>query len=188
MIGIGLWIERAATSPLFSEEGAVHDRCLSAVQARLLEINWPAVHSVTGGSDVALDPSAIVVKKLPLERIYKRTDSPLPLPCIIITPQRASASPTAGVTDRDDYVRPCLVTMVMTDNAEPTLQLNLDVIALWQQKAERAFHNQRLPGVAEVLIASVEPAESVIPIAWGHNVLASAVLLKFTCREPRGLS
>jgi hypothetical protein len=51
-----------------------------------------------------------------------------------------------------------------------------------------AFHNQRLAGVDEVVICHVEPAESIIPIAWGHNVLASAVLLKFTCREPRGLT
>jgi hypothetical protein len=78
--------------------------------------------------------------------------------------------------------------MVMADNTEPTLALNLDVMQMWQEKVMHAFHNQRLPGVAEVIIGHVEPAESVIPIAWGHNVLASAVLLKFTCREPRGLT
>jgi hypothetical protein len=191
MIGVGLWIERPRTttpSSLLSPTAAVHSRCLDAVKARLQEVSWPAVHPVTGGSDIELALSSIVVKKLPLERVYKRPDSPLALPCIILTPQRVMAPPTAGVTDRDDYVRPCLVTMVMADNEEPTLQVNLDVMQSWQEKVMHAFHNQRLPGVDEVIIGHVEPAESVIPIAWGHNVLASAVLLKFTCREPRGLT
>lgn len=190
MIGIGLWIERpvAALPPALITTGAVHYRCLYAVQARLQEISWPAVNDLAGGADLPLQLSSIVVKKLPLERVYRRPDSPLPLPCIILTPQRVMASPTAGVTDRDDYQRPCLVTMVMADNEEPTLQINLDIMSLWQEKVMHAFHNQRLPGVDEVIIGHVEPAESVIPIAWGHNVLASAVLLKFTCREPRGIT
>jgi hypothetical protein len=78
--------------------------------------------------------------------------------------------------------------MVMKDNAEATLELNLDVMSLWQEKISHAFQNQRLTGVPEVIIGTVEPAETVIPIAWGQNVLASALLLKFRCREPRGLT
>jgi hypothetical protein len=78
--------------------------------------------------------------------------------------------------------------MVMKDNAEPTLALNMDIMDLWQEKIEHAFHNQRLPGVSEVVIGYAEPAEAVIPQAWGHNVLASAVMLRFLCRESRGLT
>ncbi len=189
MIGIGLWTARSSVSPpMTSDAEAVHYRCLAAVQARLQDVSFPAVHDVGGGSDIPLQLTSIVVKKLPMERVYSRKDSPLPLPCIIITPQRVTAPPTAGVTTHDDYQRPCLVTMVMADNEEATLQVNLDVIGLWQEKVMHAFQNQRLPGVAEALICHVEPAESIIPIAWGRNVLASAVLLKFTCREPRGLT
>ena len=190
MIGIGLWIERpiAYVASLLDETAAVHYRCLLGVVARLREISFPAVNSVFGGDDIQLTLASIVAKKLPLERIYKRADEPLALPAIIVTPQRPSAPPTLGVTSSDDYLKPCMITMVMADNAEPTLQLNLDVMCLWQQKVMRAFHNQRLPGVDEVLIGLAEPAEVVIPIAWGHNVLASAVMVKFTCREPRGIT
>ena len=187
MLSIGFW-NPGGTATLISTGSSVHYRCLYAVQARLQLLTYALVHDHAGGADIALLTSSIVVKKLPLERIYKRTDSPVPLPCIIITPQRSTASPTQGVTSSDDYVKPCLVTMVMADNAEPTLQLNLDVMSLWQEKVMRAFHNQRLDAVSEVLICAAEPAESVIVQAWGNNVLASAVLLKFTCREARGLS
>jgi hypothetical protein len=75
----------------------------------------------------------------------------------------------------------------MRDNQESTLQLNLGVMSKWQEIVMRAFQNQRLPGVGEVVICHVEPADAVIPIAWGHDVLASAVLLRFNTREPRGI-
>ena len=168
---------------------AVHFQLLQQTVVRLQAITWPAVHDLAGGPDIDLDiDHSIVWLKLPLERIYKRPDSPIALPCIIVTPQRVQASPTAGGNSYDDYVRPCLVTMVARDNQEPSLQLNLDVMALWEQLVMHAFHNQRLPAVTQVLICACEPAETVIPVAWGQNVLATAVLLKFNCREPRGLN
>ena len=174
--------------PATSDEQAVHYQCLQATVAVLQTIGFPAAHNPAGGADIPLQFGSIVAKKLPLERIYTRPDSPLPLPAVIVTPQRTQAPPMAGVTDRDDYTRPCLVTMVMADNEEPTLQINLDVMALWQEKVMHAFHNQRLSAVPAAYLCHVEPAETVIPQAWGRNVLASAVLLKFICREPRGLT
>lgn len=188
-VGIGLWIVRptAVLTPVSSTD-SVHYRCLAAVQTRLQSASFPAAKDPEGGDDIPLLLSSIVVKKLPLERIYRRATQPLALPCVLITPQRAGAVPTAGTNEHDDYTKPVLVTMILPDNEEPTLQLNLDVISLWQERVMRAFHNQRLPGVSEVLIGYAEPAESVIPVGWGHNVLASAVLLKFVCRETRGLS
>lgn len=187
MINIGLWIGRPLTYTPGVLTGAVRNRVLAAVKARILEITFPDVTHPDGGA-ASLSSDSVVVKKLALERIYKRLDVPVSLPCIIITPQRSTAVPTAGTLSYDDYVRPVLVTIVMADNAEPTLQLNLDIISLWQEKIERAFHNQRLAGVPEVLIGAAEPAETVVPNAWSQNVLVSAVLLKFTCREPRGLT
>jgi hypothetical protein len=134
MVGVGLWIEvpSLVLAPLLIPDASVHYRCLYGVKARLYYVTFPATHDLGGGTDIPLLLSSIVVKKLPLERIYKRPDSPLPLPCIILTPQRVMAPPTAGVTDRDDYLRPVLVTMVMADNTEPTLQVNLDIMSLWQ--------------------------------------------------------
>ena len=167
---------------------AIHFQLLTQSQTVLQAIEFPAVQDLSGGPDISLDPNSIVVIKFPLERLYKRTDEPLALPCILITPQRVQAPPTLGVNSFDDYLRPVLVTMVMRDNQEPTLQLNLDVMAMWQQLVMHAFHNQRLAGVSQALICAVEPAEVIIPVAWSNNVLASAVSLKFTCREPRGLN
>lgn len=189
MIGIGLWNQMPAVSPpALDGTESVQYRCLYAIQSRLSNVAFPDVKDIAGGADIPLQLSSIVVKKLPIERIYNRKNSPLPLPCIIITPQKEAAPPTAGVTDKDDYTHNCLVTMVMADNEEPTLVLNLGIISLWRQKTMRAFQNQRLPGVRESLITTVEPAEAVIPAAWGRNVLASAVLIKPVCRETRGLT
>jgi hypothetical protein len=191
MVGIGLWLTRPWTGdppPILSVYESVHSRCLYAVQSRMREVTWPAPSSPKTGDPVPLLNSSIVVRKLPMERIFSRRDNPVPLPCIIITPQRVMAPPTQGLTSYDDYLRPVLVTIVMSDNAEPTLQLNLDVITMWLEMVEHAFQNQRLAGVVEVINASVEPAETIIPSAWGSNVLAAAVLLRFVCREPRGLN
>lgn len=190
MIGVGLWVARpniSLTASLLSATESVQMRCLAAVQNRLQQAAWPAVKSVTGGADIQLPVESILVKKIPLERVYSNT-KPYSLPCILITPPRPMASATEGVNSADDYGKHVLVTMVMSDNSEPTLYVNLDVISKWQEIVMRAFQNQRLAGVSEVLICHVEPAEAIIPIAWGRNVLASAVLLKFTTREPRGLN
>jgi hypothetical protein len=154
----------------------------------LQQASWPSVRSADDSEDLQLAVDSIVVHKIPLERAYARKEDPLQLPCIIITPPRLTASATAGVNTSDDYGKPCLVTMVMSDRQEPTLQLNLSPMSMWQQIVMRAFQNQRLPGVSEVVICHVEPAEAVIPVAWGRQVLASAVLLRFTSREPRGLT
>lgn len=187
MIGIGLWLQRPwYVSVLTEYTDAVHSRCLSAVQLRIQDLEFPAPTHPISEEEMPLAHTSVVVKKLPLERIYKKLN--VTLPCIIITPGKTTASPTEGVNARDDYRRPCLVTVVMPDNAENTLELNLDIALLWQEKIMRAFHNQRLAGVPEVVICQAEPAESVIPAAWGNNVLASAVLLRFRSREARGLT
>jgi hypothetical protein len=190
MIGIGLWLERPwAPLPVYTGgTAAVRFRCLSAVQSRLREIAWPDVHDPGGGDDISLESESIIVKKWPSARVYERKDEPVALPCILITPGLDAGMPTSGPTTSDDYVRPCVVTMIMMDNAEPTLLLNLDVMELWREKVMHAFQNQRLPGVTEAIICHVKPSDPVNLTAWGHNVLASTVTLNFTCREPRGLT
>lgn len=189
MIGIGLWQLWPSVSPdLLGDSPAVHYACLYAVQSTLRTTSFPAVQDPAGGDDIALSTASIVVKKLPLEEIFKRTTQPLSLPCILITPSttRVVVPPTAGPLTHDDYVRPVIVTMIMKDNKEPTLQVNLGTIALWQQQVTRAFHNQRLAGVSESVITHAEPYEYLIPAAWGNHLLATSVLLKCTTREPRG--
>lgn len=165
---------------------AIHYQCLTAVQSRLRLINFPAAHDTGGGSDVPLASTSIVVWKTPL--LFYRPDVPLPLPAIIVNDQTEEGNATAGVTNRDDWVRPVLVTMGMADNMEATLQVNQDVMAMWRQLVSHAFHNQALAGVAGVWNCSVKPVRAFTPAAWGQQVLASALSLRFISREPRGLN
>jgi hypothetical protein len=79
-----------------------------------------------------------------------------------------------------------LVTILDRDNQEPTLQANLDRHLLWRQQIARAFRNQRLNGVPEVINAEVESAEGLLEESWKRELMTSAVLLRFTSRESRG--
>lgn len=156
---------------------SVHYACLLAAQSRVKLLNLADV-----------DADNVVVKKLPIDRIIKRKDNPLPLPCVLLTPMRQTMDPKEGVTSKDDVVYPVLCSVIAADNQEPTLEANLSRQMLWIQQIARAFRNQRLPGVASVVITSVNPMDVVAPPLWNQNVMASGLILNFRSREPRGLS
>mgnify|MGYP001585030451 CR=1 FL=1 len=131
--------------------------------------------------------ASVVVKKLPMERTFAAQGG-IALPCVLITPQTERMPPLAGTNIKDDITYGVLVTLIASDNQEKTLALNLDRLTLWRERIAKAFRNQRLPGVDSVITASAEPADTVIPAAWAKNLLASAILLRFTSREARGLT
>ena len=155
---------------------STHFQILEAVQAVIKTL------TLAGVAD-----DSVVVKKLPLERVVELPDG-VALPAILITPQREIMPPTAGVTSFDDVLYGVLLTMIEADNQEDTLALNLDVVTLWRQRIAQAFRSQGLSAVATVYTATVEPADVVIPAAWNANLLGSAMLIRFTNREPRGLT
>lgn len=151
---------------------SIHTRCLAAAQARVRSL------ALAG-----LPNSAVVIEKLPVTR---NLASGIGLPAILLSPHRAAMPSTAGTNSLDDVHYDVLVTILDRDNQEPTLQANLDRHLLWRQKIARAFRNQRLNGVPEVINAEVEPAEGLLDEAWKRELMTSAVLLRFTSRESRG--
>lgn len=158
---------------------STHYQILVAVQA--------VIQSLTLAG---LDNDSVVVKKLPLERAFDpETANPVvALPCVLITPVREIMPPTAGVTSFDDVLYGVLVTTVGKDNQEKTLAADIDTFTLWRQRIAMAFRSQGLSAVATVYNAVVEPADVVIPSAWHANLFASALLIRFTSRETRGLT
>lgn len=149
-------------------EAAIVKQILDAVKTRieLLELE-----------DIA--DSSIVIRKVWLERN-------IPKPCIVVCHQRTAEQLASNV--RDDVSYAILVVLYDLDNQEATYAANLDKYTMWQQKIRRAFRFQYLTGVPEVVGCQIESAEAIIPAAWQQQLFCTALLLRFTSREPRGLT
>ena len=155
---------------------SLHARCLAAVQTRIRLLALPG-----------LDGANVVVRKLPVGRCLG-PEGDVDLPAIVLSPRRAMTPPDAGTNALDDVHYDVIVTIFDRDNQEPTLAENLDRHLLWREQISRSFRNQRLTGVPEVINAAVEPAEALVEEAWKHELMVSALLLRFTSRETRGFS
>jgi hypothetical protein len=153
---------------------SIHTRCLAATQARIRLL------ALEG-----LSNARVVIEKLPVVRAAGA--AAFGLPAILLSPERTAMPPTSGTNGLDDVHYDVLATILDRDNQEPTLQANLDRHLLWRQQIARAFRNQRLSGVPEVIDASVEPADGLVSEAWKRELMASGLLLRFTSREKRGL-
>ncbi len=153
---------------------SLHVRCLAAAQARIRSLALSGLASEN-----------VVVRKVPVDRKLGAADG-VGLPAVVLTPRRTAMPPTDGTNGFDDVRYDVLVTIFDRDNQEPTLQQNMDRHLLWREQIARAFRNQRLGGVAEVINAEVEPAEGLLDDAWKHELMVSAVLLRFISRETRG--
>jgi len=151
---------------------ALYARCLAAVQARIRLL------ALSG-----LPNANVAIKKLPLER---NTGGSGALPAIVLSPHRSAMPPEGGTNSLDDVSYDVLVAIFDRDNQEASLELNLDRHLLWREQIARAFRNQRLSGVPEVINAAVEPAAGVLDEAWKQELMVSALLLRFTSRETRG--
>jgi hypothetical protein len=154
---------------------AVQYQALYAVQSRLRLLLLSGIAS-----------SSIVVKKLPVRRLVKELI--VAMPAILITPAKGSMNPTAGTNALDDPVYAVLLTIVEADNQDVTVETNLERHTKWHEQIERAFQNQRLPGVTEIYNCAVEPQEPISLPEWMQQLYTSSILLKFTARVPRGLN
>ncbi len=150
---------------------SIHSRCLAAVQAR---IRLLALEGVA--------PQRVIIEKVPVARNL----APENLPTIIVAPKRAAMPAEAGTNGLDDVHYDVLVALVDRDNQQPTDVAQLDRQLLWRQQIARAFRNQRLPGVPEVINSAVEPDDGPHEHGWKHELFNTAIRLRFTSREPRG--
>jgi hypothetical protein len=155
---------------------ALHARCLDAVQARIRAL------ALSG-----LQHDRVIVQKFPLERNVTG-ESGVGLPAIVVSPRRAAMPPTVGTNHFDDVHYDVQVSIFDRDNQEPTLEANLDRQLLWREQIARAFRNQRLVGVPQIINAEVDPTDELSKDGWKHQLMISTLLVRFTSRETRGFN
>jgi hypothetical protein len=155
---------------------ALHARCLDAVQARIRTLAL-----------ADLENDHVIVQKFPLERNVTGPGG-VGLPAIVVSPRRAAMPPTVGTNHFDDVHYDVQVSIFDRDNQEPTLEANLDRQLLWREQIARAFRNQRLVGVPEVINAEVDPTDELSQDGWKHQLMISTLLVRFTSRETRGFN
>jgi hypothetical protein len=168
-----------ATSPvvhLVVTDGAddIQDQILEAAKARI-ELLSLGVESVT------------IVKKVMPERDFG-AGKEFPIPAVVLWPLNEISPPEAGLNEVDDVTYTVACVILQADNQKTGItDANRDHF-LWRQKIAKAFRNQRLPGVASVIRVAVQPGDVSSDEAWKDGWFASALLLKFTSRQSRGLT
>lgn len=156
---------------------AVIWRAMLAAQAR---IQGMALSGIVNGS--------IVIQKEPWERAFGSDRiGQYALPGIIICPfGKEQMLPTEGTNVRDDVGYPILVSILASNNQDLSTN-NQPLYLKWREQIARAFRNQRLPGILEIYRVAVEPAAISLPAAFLANYYHSALVLRATSREVRGI-
>lgn len=171
-----LWPWFLLCSPAMAAEGpaqSVHWRCLNAV-----------VNSVRAMQLAGLQASSVMLLKVPTAVSLGVAE--VPLPSVLVSPYGPEhMNRLQGTNVRDDVEYPVLVSIVDRDNQDPAAN-NLAQYLDWRQAIARAFRNQSLPAVPEVIGCWVEPNAVVQPESWMKGFFHSSLLLWFISREPRG--
>ena len=121
---------------------SLHNRCLAAAQAR---VRMLALAGLTNDN--------VLVRKVPIDRNLAGGDGS-GLPAVVLSPRRAAMPNTTGTNGLDDVQYDVLIVIFDRDNQEPTFELNLDRHLLWREQIARAFRNQRLIGVPQIINAA----------------------------------
>lgn len=156
---------------------SVHYRCLLAAQSRIQGIT---LSGIANGS--------ILVQKVPmaLDALWGASPKTYQFPGIILSPLGSEKiSHEEGSNYRDTVGYPVVVAIFDADNR--SLTANHAKYLLWRQKIERAFRNQRLPGVTEIERAFIEPGPILDLGHWFANRFHSALTIRFKSYEVRGI-
>lgn len=156
---------------------SVHYRCLLAAQSRIQGLT---LSGIANGS--------ILVQKVPmaLDALWGASPKTYQFPGIILSPLGSEKfSHEEGSNYRDTVGYPVVVAIFDADNR--SLTANHAKYLLWRQKIERAFRNQRLPGVTEIERAFIEPGPILDLGHWFANRFHSALTIRFKSYEVRGI-
>lgn len=169
----------AASTPEFfvvtTGEDCVHFRILEAVVARLLVLNLDGIADAN-----------IVLRNRASDR-FIGTGKDVEFPAIVVAIPQGSETTnvTSGTVFGDDTGYPVLV--VILDSYPESLEPQSNHLK-WREQIMRAFQNQRLPGVSEVMYGQDEPGVIVSPTDWPAGTFRSHVGLRFFARQTRGLT
>lgn len=114
------------------------------------------------------------------------TDEPLQKwPCVFIVRDAVPDTYVGGNNIRDDVSYPFQV--CFQDRTDARSQTNVAKWDLWREKAERAFRNQRLPGVTENWSCILEPTMVLQEIPKVYQHVVSSFTVRVVSREVRGI-
>jgi hypothetical protein len=154
---------------------SVNERCVLAVQARIRGLRL---------SD--LNAASVVVQKVPWARDFLGANPKYALPGVIIAPWgEEQMNPSEGTNLKDDVGYPVLVSIIAADRQR--LVADFGKYLSWRERIARAFRNQPLPGVDEVISCSIDPGPILQPEAFLRGVYHSSMTLRFISREPRAM-
>lgn len=146
------------------------------IHKRIMDGVCDAIKSL---SLTGIDNTSIVVRKTPDGR-------GLTLPAIVVAPgSNETSTQNAGTNNRDDVGYPVVVAIFAQDNRDYTT--NHARYLQWRETIAKAFRNQRLTGVSEVMRCNVEQGSVIDQRAFYENYLASFFTLRFIARVPRGV-
>ncbi|MBL8829558.1 MAG: hypothetical protein JNM18_21445 [Planctomycetaceae bacterium] len=150
----------------------VYSRCLTAVWRRIRNLGLAGIA-----------PTSIVLRKVAWSREFAQGQ--LSLPGVIVSPEGSESMPLGSGTNlRDDIGYAVLVTILTADNEQIAGSLKSPLE--WRETIARAFSQQPLPDVEEVIRCTVEPRAVVGPDAYQRGLLQSSLVLRFVSRERRG--
>lgn len=130
----------------------------------------------------------VVILEVPLNRPQ---DLPETLyPSIVLAPLGPEEMAMDGTNSRDDITYPVLCAVVAANRQDQRTDRNL--YFLWRQKLRRMFHNNGATVAAiqqqepTLYTVAVKPYDIIDARAWmERSLLVSALLLRFSTREPR---
>lgn len=123
-------------------------------------------------------------------RVYDYADAADPnvqYPCLLLTSDDARQTAEGVLNGRDDWGHP--VRLLVRDVAAQFDAAAKARFRAWRQALTRAFHNQRLAGVAESVRNVVEPGALLRRVPGDKNraVAESELTVRCVTREVRGL-
>lgn len=154
-------------------DSSTHYQCVESAHARILLLTLPG-----------LSNDDIQIRKLPIDREWE--DGTFNYPGIIVSSMGAeSQSPQQGTNVRDDIEYPVFVSILAAENQD--LVANHDRYLIWRQRINKAFRQQKLPGVSCVVQCKVQPFPIKSTNAFFNNVHHSSLLIRCVSRETRGI-
>lgn len=146
---------------------AVPDRCFAAVKAQLGLLNLPCTQNIYD-YNFSADPK-------------------VKYPCVVMTTEGVRQTDEATMNGRDDLGHP--VRLLIRDNAGENDEVQQTRFRSWRQSINRAFINQRLPGVIESIRNKVEFGVLLrrVTVKGLENKSESELVIRCITREVRGL-
>lgn len=146
-----------------------------------VRIETAIVSGIQGLALEGLEDENVQRQLVPLDRDLVLTA----LPAVRVSPLGREAY-DGGTNVSDDIAYPVQVLLIARANQDLASASSGDDWLFWREQMSRAFHHQRLSGVAEVYDCRVEPHDIVVPTAWlKQNLFVSGLVVWCVARCPR---